>query len=84
MQVTFKLFATLMRHLPPGAKRHAVTLEFGAGEAVTPNQLIERFAVPRSEVHLVLVNGVYLSEERRDTPLRDGDQLAIWPPVAGG
>lgn len=82
MQVTFKLFATLMRHLPPHATRHAVTLD--VADAVTPNQLIARFALPQSEVHLVLVNGVYLAEHERDRPLRDGDQLAIWPPVAGG
>lgn len=82
MQITFKLFATLMRHLPPEAKRHAVTID--VADAITPNQLIARFAVPRSQVHLVLVNGVYLAEGERDTPLRDGDQLAIWPPVAGG
>ncbi len=82
MQVTFKLFATLMGHLPPAAVRHAVTLE--VDETATPNQLIDRFSVPRSQVHLVLVNGVYLAEKDRDTPLQAGDALAIWPPVAGG
>ena len=82
VQITFKLFATLMVHLPPAAVKHAVTLE--VDETVTPNQLIDRFSVPRAQVHLVLVNGVYLGEADRDTPLREGDALAIWPPVAGG
>ncbi len=82
MRVTFKLFATLMGYLPPDAVKHAVALE--VEETVTPNQLIDRFSVPRSQVHLVLVNGIYLAEKERDTPLRDGDALAIWPPVAGG
>lgn len=85
MRITFKLFATLMDYLPPEApveSRHSVELE--VAEAVTPNQLIDRFSLPKSQVHLVLVNGVYLPEAERDRPLADGDALAIWPPVAGG
>lgn len=82
MQITFKLFATLSGYLPPTAVKHAVTVE--VDETATPNQLIDRFSVPRAEVHLVLVNGVYLAEKERDTPLQAGDALAIWPPVAGG
>ncbi|MDD9858243.1 MAG: MoaD/ThiS family protein [Gammaproteobacteria bacterium] len=82
MQITFKLFATLMEYLPAAASKNSVTLE--VGDAVTPNQLIDRFSVPRSQVHLVLVNGVYLAEADRDKPLREGDALAVWPPVAGG
>lgn len=71
-----------MDYLPPDAAKHSVELE--VAEAVTPNQLIARFALPKSQVHLVLVNGVYLPEAARDRPLVDGDALAIWPPVAGG
>jgi molybdopterin converting factor small subunit len=82
MQVTFKLFATLMGYLPPTANKHMVTLD--VDQTVTPNQLIDRFSVPQSDVHLVLVNGVYLAEKDRDKPLHEGDVLAIWPPVAGG
>jgi molybdopterin converting factor small subunit len=41
--------------------------------------------VPRKLSHLVLVNGVYAHPDERDTAiLKDGDTLAIWPPVAGG
>ena len=36
-------------------------------------------------VHLVLVNGVYVPpEQRAERVLKDGDVLAIWPPIAGG
>lgn len=82
MQVTFKLFATLIQYLPATAVKHAVNLNVEA--TVTPNQLLDRFAVPRSQAHLVLVNGVYLAKPDRDKPLQEGDALAIWPPVAGG
>lgn len=72
-----------MEHLPAEKdERNAVVLQ--VEEAVTPNELIDRFAVPRAQAHLVLVNGVYVPAGERDRALRDGDVLAIWPPVAGG
>jgi molybdopterin converting factor small subunit len=50
----------------------------------TPNQLLDMHAVPREQAHLVCVNGVFSPPEERDKPLREGDVLAVWPPVAGG
>ncbi|HCO76769.1 MAG TPA: molybdopterin synthase sulfur carrier subunit, partial [Rhodocyclaceae bacterium] len=48
-------------------------------------QLLDRFAVPAEQAKLVLRNGVYLApEERATTRLADGDEIAVWPPVAGG
>jgi len=82
MQVTLKLFSTLMHYLPDQAVKNQILLN--VEESTTVNDLIERYNVPRSEVHLVLVNGIYLSEADRDRPLSDNDTLAIWPPVAGG
>ncbi|HVS27470.1 MAG TPA: MoaD/ThiS family protein [Burkholderiales bacterium] len=36
-------------------------------------------------MHLVLVNGFYVYPTERTTRnLKDGDVLAIWPPIAGG
>jgi molybdopterin converting factor small subunit len=36
-------------------------------------------------VHLVLVNGVYVPPaERLSFTPKEGDVLAIWPPIAGG
>jgi molybdopterin synthase sulfur carrier subunit len=48
-------------------------------------QIIEPFGMPEKLVHLVLVNGVYVAPAERLTfwP-KDGDVLAIWPPIAGG
>ena len=82
MQVTFKLFATLMDYLPDGAVKNAVRLD--VLDSTTPNQLIDEYQVPRKEVHLVLINGIYVDESGRDLPLKPNDTLAIWPPVAGG
>ncbi|NKB76387.1 MAG: MoaD/ThiS family protein [Gammaproteobacteria bacterium] len=82
MQITFKLFATLMRFLPKEAKRNVVNLD--VADMTTPNDLISQYNLPPKEVHLVLVNGVYLYESDRNKPLKNNDALAIWPPVAGG
>ncbi|MDF1527861.1 MAG: MoaD/ThiS family protein [Sedimenticola sp.] len=40
--------------------------------------------VPEAEVHLVLVNGVFIPPSQRENPLIEGDELAVWPAVAGG
>jgi sulfur carrier protein ThiS len=82
--ITFKLFATLQDYLPPEAKRtNALALEID--EATTVAQIVKRFALPEKLVHLVLIDGVFVPPaERSGRVLRDGETLAIWPPVAGG
>jgi len=84
MDITFKLFATLTDYLPPGARRsNALNMEVDDGLTVT--QIIDLFAMPEKLVHLVLVNGTYIApEDRAEKVLKDGDVLAVWPPVAGG
>ncbi len=71
-----------MDYLPADAVKNVVTLE--VDESTTPNQLVDKYRVPRAEVHLVLINGIYVDEVDRDNPLNPNDTLAIWPPVAGG
>ena len=83
MQITFKLYATLTGYLPEGAKKHAIKIDVPAD--ITACDLLDQFRVPREMAHLVLLNGVYLHPHERDTrKFREGDTLAIWPPVAGG
>ena len=84
MKVTFKLFATLQDYLPSEAKKtNALTLELA--EETTVAQIIERFSLPQKLVHLVLIDGTFVPPaERAGRTMRDGETLAIWPPVAGG
>ena len=83
MRVQLELYASLMKHLPHNADKHRTQVEIT--DCSTPYQLLDKFAVPREQVHLVLHNGVYLHHEQRDTAcMRDGDVIAVWPPVAGG
>ena len=84
MQITLKLYASLTDLLPAGADKHAVRVDIATDATV--NAVVDQFNVPRAMAHLVLLNGIYMNPEERDQQhkLKDGDTLAIWPPVAGG
>lgn len=83
MKIELKLYASLSRYLPPGAKQHRVDLD--VAEGTTPAQLIEDRQLPKESCFLVLLNGVYLTPAERETrQIKEGDAIAIWPPIAGG
>jgi sulfur carrier protein ThiS len=84
MRVTLKLYATLTDYLPPAARtENLVRLDVEDGATIA--SAIAPFNLPPRLTHLVLVNGLFVPKEERDSrPLREGDVLAIWPPIAGG
>ena len=83
MRITFKLYAGLGEYLPAGSYDNATAAEIEPGTSA--HELIHRFNGPPERAHLVLLNGVYLNASERDSrALREGDVLAVWPPVAGG
>lgn len=88
MKITFKLFAMLADHLPQqveGVSRQGNAIVLNVPDDTTVQQLIDRFSLPAKLVHLVLVDGRYIERtERASRVLREGEALAIWPPIAGG
>ena len=82
--ITFKLFATLGDLLPANAVRNVSTINIDKNASL--NSIIDQYRIPRELAHLVLINGVFVCDENRDEPgaLKEGDVLAVWPPVAGG
>jgi sulfur carrier protein ThiS len=88
VRITFKLFAMLSDHLPSevdGARREGNAIALELPEGTTVQQVVERFNLPQKLVHLVLVDGAYVAPAARaERALKDGEALAIWPPIAGG
>lgn len=72
-----------MPFLPPNNDGHAAELELSDGGTIA--EAIEKVKLPDEKVHLILVNGVYVSPDLRATHvLSENDVLALWPAVAGG
>ncbi len=83
MNISIELYASLMKYLPPGKSRFRRDLKVDDGLFL--NRLIEQFHITPEEAHLVLVNGLFVVGEERDSRnLSEGDVVSIWPPVAGG
>lgn len=84
MKVVFKLFATLQDYLPAEARRTS-TVHIEVAEGTRVADLIRRYEIPEALCHLVLIDGIYLpAGQWASRVLREGETLAIWPPVAGG
>lgn len=83
MNITFKLFANLSDYLPLDRKGNVVALDLIDGTSII--DIVQQFNLPTQLVHLVLVNGHFIKPEDRESySLKEGDVLAIWPPIAGG
>lgn len=70
-----------------GLRRHLRDLPIGQSLAVrirpqaTIAELLEQMGISPTEVKSCFVNGI---RQELDCPLREGDELAAFPPVAGG
>jgi len=74
MQVTIKLFATLLQ-----GRFDVDTLNLPPKTKVT--DVIQQIGVPHKEVTLIFINGRHSDFS---SELHEGDILALFPPVGGG
>ena len=74
MNVTVKLFATLQKG------RFEIRV-FEVNDGSTPGDIMEGIGIPGSEVSLIFINNAHAGP---DTVLKEGDTLALFPPVGGG
>ena len=82
MNITLKLFSSLMEYLPGGAIGNSVEIKLT--QPVSTAALIERYKIPLKAVQVVMVNGEFQSPDSRSDLLADGDKVSIWPAIQGG
>ena len=75
MKIHVKLFAILRKYASPANQ------DMDLAEGTTIRQVLQQLDVPEPEVALVFVNS---KQQKLDEPLSDGDELGIFPPMAGG
>ena len=79
IQVRVKLFATLGPYALNGVAGAPFEMEFSEG--ATLGNVVDRLNLPREEVKVFFVNG---RARPKDWVLEPGDEIAIFPLVAGG
>ena len=72
---TIKFFANLRNIAPP---KKVVTLPIGS----TVSTILDLFTIPKETKLIFLINGS--PHQTSTTPIKDGDIVAIFPPLAGG
>nr|VFK30443.1 MAG: Mut7-C ubiquitin [Candidatus Kentron sp. MB]VFK34426.1 MAG: Mut7-C ubiquitin [Candidatus Kentron sp. MB]VFK76699.1 MAG: Mut7-C ubiquitin [Candidatus Kentron sp. MB] len=83
MKIQLKLFASLGKYLPLGAKQNSIELD--VPEGATVRAVLDDIGVPHELVKLVFVDGIHqLPQDLERRSLKTGETLAVWPPVAGG
>ena len=83
MKITVKFYSTLGDFLPDGAKNNVGEMEIA--DNASAQDVVNRLGIAMKMVHLTLVNGVYVAPGNLAAqPLKEGDTLAMWPPLAGG
>lgn len=79
MKVEVRLFATLQSYLPVDACGDGVSLVFPPGATV--GDVVASLNIPSDVACLIVVNGRDAAPEQVLAP---GDELAMFPPLAGG
>jgi molybdopterin converting factor small subunit len=79
MHIEVKLFFDLVKYLPPGSKNKKMFLSLKDGSSV--QALLYQLNLPAQVTKIVLVNGITPTNGMQ---LKEGDVVAIFPPIAGG
>ncbi len=75
ISITIKLFADLTQFGPAKAEQNLP-------EGSSINTIFEKYRIPKEKKNIILVNRIPSYD--RNSVLKDGDTVAIFPPLAGG
>jgi len=79
MHITVKLHGTLRKYLPAGSAANATVVEVADGATV--GDVIARLAIPPAHTKMIVSGDEHLEPA---APLRDGQEVNLFPPLAGG
>ncbi len=79
INVKVRAYATLREYLPKVGLGESA--EVGVPPEATIETLLDKLGIPRAEVKLCYVGGLY---REQDYALQEGDEVALFPPVGGG
>jgi len=77
--IKLRLYASLAALLPSGSSGHSYEMEVEEGTSI--DQLLDRLKIPASMPKIVFVNGLHAKD---DQIVKYGDEIAVFPPIAGG
>ncbi|MCK4851289.1 MAG: MoaD/ThiS family protein [Phycisphaerae bacterium] len=78
MKIKVKVFATLRKYV---ADESSGQQELELAEGATVGDALTELKIPEREVAFVFVNS---TQKKLDEPLAEGDELGVFPPIAGG
>lgn len=79
MRVDVRLYATFVKYAP--TQRAGDPFDVEVEDSASLTDLIHKLGIPEADVHLAIVNGRILHD--RTLTLRNGDRVALFPPVGG-
>ncbi|GBD26072.1 hypothetical protein HRbin30_01399 [bacterium HR30] len=79
MRVQVRLHASLRKYLPPDALDDTVVVELKPGATVA--DAIAALRIPPNHAKIAVVDG---KQSDLEAPLEEGQQLSLFPPLAGG
>jgi molybdopterin converting factor small subunit len=79
MKIEANLYATLARYLPNQLEKGSCVLDVADGATV--DDVLRQLNIPIDLVKLIFVDGIHAN---RDSNLKDGSRLGVFPPVGGG
>ena len=78
MSIELRVYTGLEKYT---GTRYGELIKLELAEGTTIRDVIKQYNIPEQEVFSSLVNGLHKS---LDTVLKDGDRVALFPPVGGG
>jgi len=79
MKVEIKLYANLAKLLPPRSQKKQSIITIKKGSTIA--DLLEKLKIPSEMSNVIMLNG---NQCDKQTELKEGDKISIFPPIAGG